>query len=165
MELSSQAYSQVETSKTLQISELTISRGIDYLRSQSKDKVRKYLDETLPEEYDKCLVGITSILKEAWTTSQNTENKREKIHALSLVKECYSMKLKLLTNATVIDDAMKFILDYSKNNPASKEENSEEESKEEPDYDEDTELKEEQEKETGEITTTETTTTKINRVF
>jgi hypothetical protein len=31
----------------------------------------------------------------------NTEDKREKIQALSLAKECYSMKLDLLTNATV----------------------------------------------------------------
>ena len=29
--------------------------------------------------------------------------------ALSLAKECYGMKLELLTNATVIDDAMRFV--------------------------------------------------------
>jgi hypothetical protein len=49
--------------------------------------------------------GLTAILREAWTTSQQTEDKREKIQALSLAKECYSMKLDLLTNATVVDDA------------------------------------------------------------
>jgi hypothetical protein len=37
------------------------------------------------------------------------EDKREKIQALSLAKECYSMKLDLLTNATVIDDAIRFV--------------------------------------------------------
>jgi hypothetical protein len=45
------------------------------------------VDERLPEEYEKCLVGLTSILKEAWTTSQQTENKREKIQDLSLAKD------------------------------------------------------------------------------
>ncbi|MFL6418782.1 MAG: hypothetical protein ACJ71P_05120, partial [Nitrososphaeraceae archaeon] len=35
----------------------------------------------------------------------------EKIQALSLAKECYSMKLDLLTNATVVDDAIKFVSD------------------------------------------------------
>jgi hypothetical protein len=39
------------------------------------------------EEDEKCLVGLTSILKEAWTTAANTEDKREKIQALSLAKE------------------------------------------------------------------------------
>jgi hypothetical protein len=45
----------------------------------------------LPEEYEKCLVGLNAITKEAWNTGQNTEDKREKIQALSLAKECYSM--------------------------------------------------------------------------
>ena len=61
--------------------------------------IKKYIDERLPEEYEKCMVGLTAILREAWTTSQKTEDKREKIQALSLAKECYSMKLDLLTNA------------------------------------------------------------------
>ena len=34
---------------------------------------------------------------------------REKIQALSLAKECYSMKMDLLTNATVVDDAIRFV--------------------------------------------------------
>jgi hypothetical protein len=55
------------------------------------------------------LVGLTAITKEAWNTAQSTEDKREKIQALSLAKECYSMKLELLTNATVVDDAIRFV--------------------------------------------------------
>jgi hypothetical protein len=55
------------------------------------------------------MVGLNSILREAWATSQHTEDRREKIHALSLAKECYSMKLDLLTNATVVDDAIRFV--------------------------------------------------------
>jgi len=46
------------------------------------------------------MVGLTSILREAWKTATNAEDKREKIQALLLAKECYSMKLELLTNAT-----------------------------------------------------------------
>ena len=33
---------------------------------------------------------------------------------MSLAKECYSMKLDLLTNATVVDDAIRFIEKNSK---------------------------------------------------
>jgi SLT domain-containing protein len=54
-------------------------------------------------------VGLNAITKEAWNTSQQTEDKREKIQALSLAKDCYSMKLDLLTNATVVDDAIRFV--------------------------------------------------------
>src|SRR5215218_5702291 len=63
------------------------------------------------QEYEKCLTGINCILKEAWDTSRSTEDKREKMQALSLAKECYSMKLDLLTNVGVIREAMRFITD------------------------------------------------------
>jgi hypothetical protein len=52
---------------------------------------------------------LTAILREAWNTSQQAEDRREKIQALSLAKDCYSMKLDLLTNATVVDDAISFV--------------------------------------------------------
>ena len=36
------------------------------------------------------------------------KTQEKNIQALSLAKECYGMKLELLTNATVVDDAMRF---------------------------------------------------------
>jgi predicted transcriptional regulator len=113
-ELSSQGYNQSEISKILQISQPTINRDLSYLRQQSKSNIKRYIDERLPEEYEKCLVGPTAITKEAWNIAQNTEDKREKIQALSLAKECYSMKLDLLTNATVVDNAIRFVSQKSK---------------------------------------------------
>jgi hypothetical protein len=160
-ELANQGYNQSEISRILQISQPTINRDITYLRQQAKDNIKKFIDERLPEEYEKCLVGITSILKEAWITCQNTEDKREKIQALSLAKECYSMKLELLTNATVVDDAIRFVSsNTSKDKLRSPSENSNQDDKEskEPDYDEDKDqIEEKQEEQTGEMT--------INQVF
>ena len=113
-ELCSQGYSQREISQILQVGLTTVNRDISYLRYEAKTNIKRYIDERLPEEYEKCLVGLSAILKEAWTTSQQTEDKREKIHALSLSKECYSMRLELLTNATVVDDAIRFVSQKSK---------------------------------------------------
>jgi predicted transcriptional regulator len=156
-ELASQGYNQSEISRILQISQPTINRDITYLRQQAKENIKKYIDERLPEEYEKCLVGLTAITKEAWNTSQQTEDKREKIQALSLAKECYSMKLDLLTNASVVDDAIRFVSnsrDNQKLKSASGKDDQEESN--EPDYDEDKDqLEEEQEEEAGEITTNE----------
>ena len=140
-ELASQGYNQSEISRILQISQPTINRDITYLRQQSKENIKRYIDERLPEEYEKCLVGLNAITKEAWNTSQQTEDKREKIQALSLAKECYSMKLDLLTNATVVDDATRFVSQKSKEHLKSSTEGD----------------KEEQEYEAGETT--------INQVF
>jgi hypothetical protein len=118
------------------------------LRNQAKANIKKYIDERLPEEYEKCLVGLTAITKEAWNTATNTNDKREKIQALLLAKECYSMKLDLLTNATVVDDAIRFVSKKS----IDKADNEDDKESSEPDYDEDKEqLEEEQEEEIGEI--------------
>ncbi|MGC1134065.1 MAG: hypothetical protein WA941_14670 [Nitrososphaeraceae archaeon] len=37
------------------------------MRKQAKENIARYVDERLPGEYGKCLVGLNSILKEAWT--------------------------------------------------------------------------------------------------
>jgi hypothetical protein len=67
------------------------------------------------------------------------------------------MKLDLLTNATVVDDAIRFVYQKSKEKGESTDSGKgDEEKSREPDYDEDKDQLEEQDK-TGEIT--------INRVF
>jgi hypothetical protein len=113
LELTSQGYSQRQISTILQISHGTVGNDQSFLRQKAKENIKSYVDERLPEEYEKCLVGITSILREAWTTSNRTEDNKEKIQALSLAKECYSMKLDLLTNATVVNDAMRFVSQHN----------------------------------------------------
>src|SRR3569623_1536770 len=122
LELLSKGNSQSDIAKTLQVDLSIISRDIFHLRLQAKSNIKRYIDERLPEEYEKCLVGITAITKEAWNTAANTEDKREKIQALSLAKECYSMKLDLLTNATVVDDAIRFVSESEKSKDKVKEE-------------------------------------------
>jgi hypothetical protein len=99
----------MEIARRLQIHESTISRDLEFLREESKLKIKKYIDEKLPEEYEKCLVGLTAIQREAWNAADRTQDTREKVQALSLAKDCYGMKLELLTNATVVDDAMRFV--------------------------------------------------------
>jgi hypothetical protein len=118
---------------------------------------------------------LTAILREAWNTSQQTEDRREKIQALSLAKECYSMKLDLLTNATVVDDAIRFVTESEKSKETEQvkrssasisSDSSKEDDKEskEPDYNDyeksDKVGEEKQEQETG-----ETTLSTTNQVF
>jgi hypothetical protein len=164
MELLSKGESnQSEISRILQVDKSIICRDIVYLRQQAKNNIKKYIDERLPEEYEKCLVGLNAITREAWNTAHNTEDKREKLQALSLAKDCYSMKLDLLTNATVVDDAIRFVSSKTKEKlkSSTSNEGDKEESKE-PDYGEgEDQLEEEKQgEETGEMITTTT-----NQVF
>jgi hypothetical protein len=107
----------------------------------------------------KCLIGLTAILREAWTTARDTSEKREKIQALCLAKECYFMKLELLTNATVVDDAIRFISSKSKENPKLwYNSNGQYKESNDPNCNEHEKLEEKQEGEPGEMTT-------ANKVF
>ena len=72
IELLSKGNSQSDIAKTLQVDLSIISRDVYFLRQQAKDNIKRYIDERLPEEYEKCLVGLTAITKEAWNTSQQT---------------------------------------------------------------------------------------------
>jgi hypothetical protein len=155
-EFTSQGYNQLEIFKILQISQPTINGDFSYLRQQAITNIKRYIDERLPEEYEKCMVGLNAILKEAWNTSLQARQEREKIQTLSLAKECYSMKLDLLSNAAVVDEVIRFVSSKTEEKIKSSASNSNEDNKEsnEPDYDEDEDqLEEEQEDETGETNT------------
>jgi hypothetical protein len=146
---------QSEIARVLQVDRSVVCRDIAYLRHRAKTNIKKYIDERLPEEYEKCLIGLTAITREAWNTAQNTEDKREKIQALSLAKECYPMKLELLTNATVVDDAIRFISSQKSKGELKSSGNSNEDDKEsnEPDYDQDQDQLEQEQEEAVETTT------------
>jgi Trp operon repressor len=74
-ELCSKGYSQREISQTLQVGLATVNRDIAYLRQQAKTNIKRYIDERLPEEYEKCLVGLNAITKEAWNTHKTRKTK------------------------------------------------------------------------------------------
>ena len=60
LELLSKGDSQSEIAKTLQVDLSIISRDVYFLRQQAKDNIKRYIDERLPEEYEKCLVGLNA---------------------------------------------------------------------------------------------------------
>jgi hypothetical protein len=94
LELSSKGFNQSEIARNLQIDRSITSRDVAILIEQFKQNIKRYIDERIPEEYVKCLVGISSILKEAWNTAKSQDgNGKDKLHALLLAKDCYSMKL------------------------------------------------------------------------
>ena len=109
LELTSQGYSIRQIAGILQVGHTTVGNDYLFLRQQASENIREYIDKRLPEEYDKVLTGLTTILREAWTATHKTEDTKEKISALSLAKEVYSTKLDLLTNADVVSHAVKFI--------------------------------------------------------
>ncbi|MGC1134977.1 MAG: hypothetical protein WA941_19260 [Nitrososphaeraceae archaeon] len=110
LELSSEGRTQSQIAKVLQVSLATINSDIQYLRQQAKENIRKYVDEKLPFEYQKCLVGLENILSKTWDIVNNAESpERDRMQAISVAMQAYNMKIDLLSNATVVERAVQFI--------------------------------------------------------
>ena len=58
LELSSQGNSQPEISRPLQISLGTVNKDLSYLRQLAQENLKTHIQQKLPEEYQKCMVGI-----------------------------------------------------------------------------------------------------------
>jgi len=112
LELRSEGLNQSEITEKLKIHKPAISRDFQYLREHARKNVETHLQEKLPEEYQICLTGLNQVLKKSWeivnSKSSSVEDKT-KLQAFSLVNECYKYKMELVTNETVITDAIRFV--------------------------------------------------------
>jgi len=63
LELSSEGYNQAEICHKLQVDKSTVNRDIQFLRQQAQDNLQKHIHEVVPEEYQKCMVGMKQNLK------------------------------------------------------------------------------------------------------
>lgn len=108
LELAAKGFNNTEIAEMVKSSEPTVSRDLAHLKRQARENIRNYIDEELPNEYHKTLVGLTCIMKEAWTEARNS-TVRDKMHALDLAQRAYQLRLELLANSTVVEDSVRFI--------------------------------------------------------
>jgi hypothetical protein len=63
LELASEGYNQAEICQKLQLDKSRVNRDIHFLRQQAQDNLQKHIQEVVPEEYQKCMVGMKQNLK------------------------------------------------------------------------------------------------------
>jgi transcriptional regulator len=105
----SRGLNQIDIAHELQVSKASISSDMLYLRKQAKESIKEYVTEHLPEQYQICLTALDTILKHAFEILQSAYDNREKLQAMELFKDTHLVKLELLSNATTIDSALKYI--------------------------------------------------------
>jgi hypothetical protein len=94
----------------LQIANGTVNRDIQILKQLAKANISKCINETLPLEYQKCMIGLGAILVKTWDISNSKDSsERDKLQALSTGMESYRMKLDLLSNTSVVERAVSFV--------------------------------------------------------
>jgi hypothetical protein len=78
-------------------------------RLTAKDNLQKHIHEVVREEYQKCMTGVKSNLKETLQIANTVTDLRVKLQARAIVNECYHYIMDLCTNAGIISDALEFI--------------------------------------------------------
>jgi IS30 family transposase len=64
LELSSEGYSERKIGPRLQVNHITVHRDLVALKKQAQENLQKHIHEVVPEEYQKCAVGMKRNLKQ-----------------------------------------------------------------------------------------------------
>ena len=109
LELSSQGLNQSEIATVLKVTQPTVNKDLTFIKKQATANLQRHVQETLPHEYQKCMVGINQVLKMCWSIISREVDDKTKLQALALVNDCNKYKMDLTTNGVVITDAIKYI--------------------------------------------------------
>ena len=109
LELDSQGYSQHEIASKLQIAKGTVNSDLVYLRKQAQENLQHHIHEVVPEEYQKCMVGMKRNLKETLVIAEIATDPKVKLQARAIANDCYKFIMDMSTNAGIVSDALKFV--------------------------------------------------------
>ena len=109
VEMRARGLSYAEIAQQLQVSRASIGSDVQYLREQAKGTIKEYTTEHLPEQYQVCLTALDTILRHSFDILETSPDNREKLLAMELFKDTHLVKLDLLSNATTIDSALRYI--------------------------------------------------------
>ena len=109
LELSSKGYTEREIASTLQVHCTTVHRDLVFLKKRAQENLQHHIHEVVPEEYQKCMVGMKRTLKQVIEIGESASDPKVKLEAKRIAIDCYRFILDMSTNAGIISDAMKYI--------------------------------------------------------
>ena len=109
LELASEGYTQREIAGKLQVDLAAVNRDIQFLRHQAQENLQKHIHETVPEEYQKGMVGLRQNLKHVLEIAETSSDPRVKLEARRIANDCYRYIMDLTTNGIIVTDAIKYV--------------------------------------------------------
>ena len=110
LELSSQGKNRTRLAAILQIGKTTVDRDLVLHRKQAQENLKTHIQEILPEQYQKCMIGLNQVLKMGWDIVHNDSSAdANRLQALALINDSYKYVMDLTTNGVVVTDAIKYV--------------------------------------------------------
>jgi hypothetical protein len=89
LELSSQEYSEREIAEKLQpLAVCIVHRDLVYLRQQAQENLQHHIHEVVPEEYQKCMIGMKRNLKQTLEIAETAAGPKTKLAAKAKKVSC-----------------------------------------------------------------------------
>lgn len=108
-ELCVRGYSQSEISSTLQLSQSSVSRDLQYLRSEVMAKNRRELGKRIFFEQLNTIEGIGELMKSLWKTIDDPRvHVKERIKATKLMIECYKIRYQTIESEFSTKEFMEY---------------------------------------------------------
>jgi hypothetical protein len=80
-----------------------------YLRQQAQENLQHHIHEVVPEEYQKCMIGMKRNLKQTLEIAESSSDPKIKPEARRIANDCYRYIMDLCTNAGIVNEALKFV--------------------------------------------------------
>jgi len=109
LELSSEGYTQREIASKLQIAIGTVANDVIFLRKQAQQNIQRHIHESIPEEYEKAMLGTKRNLRHAIEIRESSSDLKIRLEAIRIANECYKFIMELSTNSIVISNAIDFV--------------------------------------------------------
>jgi hypothetical protein len=97
-----------EIASKLQVDIAAVNRDIQLLRQQAKENLQHHIHEVVPEEYQKCTVGMKRNLKQTLEIAKTAADPKTKLQARAIANDCYRYIMGR-TNAGLVSYALEFI--------------------------------------------------------
>jgi len=93
---------QWEIAEYLGVSQSTVSRDIQWIRSVAKKELKVAIEKKLPEEYHRYMVSLDEVLRNAWDIALSWDVGNTKLAALNFVLECSKRRMDAIMNPPVL---------------------------------------------------------------
>jgi hypothetical protein len=109
LELSSKGYSLREIAQRLQIDKSTANRDLLFLQRQAQENLQKHIHETVPMEYNKCMIAMKLNLKDILEIGDRASDPRIKLEAKKIANETLRYIMELVTGGVICTKAFEVV--------------------------------------------------------